>query len=538
MSAAEPIDGGDLERMSEARFAQLAARARGIADLATREHRTVWDVELAAERAGVSRATVYRDLQRARGEGKTTVRDLAGRKGGFPKDRSRLHPHVEAVIAEALRSHYLSPNKPPLTETVKIIDGACERLGLQGPRYSAVRRRLQKMRRAAVLGRRDGKSAREAATARPGSYEIERPWDCWQIDHTKADVILVDKESRKPIGRPWLTVIIDVATRMVAGFYVSLEPPSILRAGTCLDQAVQSKAPWLKSLGLDYRWPVEGLPRLVHSDRAGEFQSRAFERALANQGVETFLRPPGKAHWGGHIERLIGTMMGRCKMLPGATQRNPKARGDYDASKSAALDIDQLELWFAHQILGEYHNTRHSALGCTPLEAWDRKVEGLHPRRPDDPESFRIDLFPEIIRTLTRTGLKAFGEEYASDDTTLAYAEGRTKARLKFDPRNLGCVYLQTAKRWVRVPYRLPNYSGRYPTLWFYNYARRLAQVLGAPLEGILARAARERAEELLHGESHSSRIARLATERLRHARAATEAPPAQHEDDSWGGAL
>lgn len=533
------VAGGDLETLSDERFAQLAARARGIADLAARGHRTVWDVELAAERAGVSRATVYRDLQRARGEGATTIRDLAGRKGGFPEGRSRLHPHVEAIIAEALTTHYLSSNKPPLTETTKVIGAACARLELPEPRYTTIRRRLLKMKRATVEDRRNGRQAREAATARPGTYQIENPWDCWQIDHTRADVIIVHKESRKPVGRPWLTVIIDVATRMVVGFYVSLEPPSILRAGTALDQAVQPKGAWLKQLGLDYRWPVEGLPKLVHSDRAGEFQSRAFERALANQGVETFLRAAGKAHWGGHIERLIGTMMGKCKMLPGATQGNPKARGDYDASKGAALDIDQLELWFAHQILGVYHNTVHSALGCTPLEAWDRKVAGLPPRRPDDPESFRIDLFPEKPRTITRTGVKAFGEEYASEDTTLAYAEGRCRARLKYDPRNLSVLYLETSKgRWTPVPYRLPNYSGRPPTLWFYNYARRLAFVLGAPVEGILARAARERAEELLHGEAVSSRVARQAVERIRHARSATEAPPAQDEDDSWGGVL
>lgn len=535
----EAVTGSDLDALSEERFAQLAARARGIADLAARGRRTVWDVELAAERAGVSRATVYRDLQRARGEGRTTIRDLAGRKGGFPEGRSRLHPHVEAIIAEALTSHYLSPNKPPLTDTTKVIGAACAKLDLPEPKYPTIHRRLMKMKRATVEGRRNGRKAREAATARPGSYHIETPWDCWQIDHTRADVIIVHKESRKPVGRAWLTVIIDVATRMVVGFYVSLEPPSILRAGTALDQAVQPKGPWLKQLGLDYRWPVEGLPKLVHSDRASEFQSRAFERALANQGVDTFLRAAGKAHWGGHIERLIGTMMGKCKMLPGATQGNPKARGDYDASRGAALDIDQLELWFAHQILGVYHNTVHSALGCTPLEAWDRKTAGLHPRRPEDPEGFRIDLFPEITRTLTRTGLKAFGEEYASEDTTLAYAEGRGKVRLKYDPRNLSVLHLETAKgRWTPVPYRLPDYSGRHLTLWFYNYARRLALVLGAPVEGILARAAREKVEELLHGEAISSRIARQAVERLRHARVATEAPPAQDDDDSWGGVL
>jgi len=326
---------------------------------------------------------------------------------------------------------------------------------------------------------------------------------------------------------------------MVAGFYIGLEPPSILRAGATLDQAVQPKDAWLKGLGLDYRWPVEGLPKLVHSDRAREFQSRAFERALSNQGVDTFLRKPGKAHWGGHIERLIGTMMGRCKLLPGATQANPKARGDYDSCQGAALDIEQLELWFAHQILGVYHNTVHSALGCTPLEAWDRMAADRIPRRPDDAESFRVDLFPEITRTITRMGVKVFGEEYASMDTTLAFAEGHRKARFKYDPRNLSRLYLETAAgRWTAVPYRLPYLGGRFPTLWLYNYFRRLARALGAPVEGVMARAAREKAEEQLHGEAHSSRIARKAIERIRHARTETEEPPAHRDDDSWGGVL
>jgi hypothetical protein len=34
-----------------------------------------------------------------------------------------------------------------------------------------------------------------------------------QIDHTLVDVIVVDEIERKPIGRPWLTLVVDVATR-------------------------------------------------------------------------------------------------------------------------------------------------------------------------------------------------------------------------------------------------------------------------------------------------------------------------------------
>lgn len=532
--------GADLAPISDDRFLQLASRARELAKLGRLEHRTRWDVEAAAARAGVSPATLYRDLQKSRGNDLPTVRDLDGRRGGYPKNRSRLHPHVDAVIAEALTSHYLSANKPALTDTVKVIGSACESLGLPEPRRTAVRKRLLKIQRAQVEARRNGSKAKEAATPRTGAYAVEAPWDCWQIDHTLADVIVVDKHSRKPVGRPWLTVVIDVATRLIAGFYVSFEPPSTFRAGNALNQAVQPKDDWLKANRLtDYRWPIDGLPKLVHSDRATEFQSKAFERALANQNVDTFLRPPGKAHWGGHIERLIGTLMGKCKLLPGATQNSPKARGDYDSCQGARLDIEQLELWFAHQILGVYHNTWHAALGCTPLEAWDKMCAGLIPRRPSNPDGFRIDLLPETTRTLTRMGVKAFGEEYASTDIVVAFTQGQINARLKYDPRNLRVLYFEIEKgRWRPVPYRLPDLAGRYPTLWFYNYARKLAKLTGAPTEGIMARTARERAERELHGEALGSRVARKAVERMRHARVATGAPAPIIEDDSWGGAL
>ena len=42
------------------------------------------------------------------------------------------------------------------------------------------------------------------------------------MDHTPVDVIVVDNERRLSIGRPWLTSAIDVASRMVACFHVSL----------------------------------------------------------------------------------------------------------------------------------------------------------------------------------------------------------------------------------------------------------------------------------------------------------------------------
>jgi putative transposase len=62
-----------------------------------------------------------------------------------------------------------------------------------------------------------------------------------QIDHTLADVMIVSASDRQPLERPWLTLAIDVATRMVAGFYKSLDPPSALSVALTLSHSVLPK---------------------------------------------------------------------------------------------------------------------------------------------------------------------------------------------------------------------------------------------------------------------------------------------------------
>jgi hypothetical protein len=59
------------------------------------------------------------------------------------------------------------------------------------------------------------------------------------------ELVVVDELQRLPLGRPWLTLAIDVASRMVTGFYVSLDAPSTLSVPLALTQAVLPKDLWL-----------------------------------------------------------------------------------------------------------------------------------------------------------------------------------------------------------------------------------------------------------------------------------------------------
>lgn len=531
-----------LAKMSDEEFELLARRMIAARDLKSRPQRSRYDVELAAEELGVHASTVYRDIRRLEGRG--TVEDIAPRARGWPLTRSRLHPRQDALIEQFLRSTFLTTAKPTMVSVVEQIGDACESEGLSRPTRAAVNKRRDRIPAREIAAKRDGPKAAEQHTPRPGKFEVKRPWDVWQIDHTLTDVIIVDDQGR-PIGRAWITVLIDVYSRIVPGFYVGLDAPSTIRVATTLDLAVSPKEAWLTKHGYDYEWPVAGLPRLLHSDRAKEFTSNALKRAMENQGTGIFLRPPGRVRFGGHIERLIGTLMGKCRLLPGATHSSPTARGGYDSKGSARLTLDQLQDYFAHQILGVYHNQVHSSLGVSPLEAWKAATRDRSPEFPEDMGSFRLDLFPELTRTLGRQGLQAFNEDYYCQEIGEAFISGVRDVRVKYDPRDLSKLHVHLPDMgYVTAPYRLPI-EGPAPTYWLYKAAsRQRGRVDAGRASRHITRRATAAAEQIVQAAtSRSMKAARQAERLVRDRQGAAEfasrsalTPPPS--DDDWGGAF
>ena len=80
-------------------------------------------------------------------------------------------------------------------------------------------------------------------------------------------------------------------------------------------------------------------------------------------------RPRRTPHYGGHIERLIGTQMGALHLLPGSSSSNIAERGEYDPKLHAALTLRDLERHIALEIVGSYHQSIHSGLRPTSMRA-------------------------------------------------------------------------------------------------------------------------------------------------------------------------
>ena len=119
---------------------------------------------------------------------------------------------------------------------------------------------------------------------------------------------------------------------MVAGFY---DPPGAIATGLCIAHATLPKEAWLAKLGVGGQWPCWGLAARIHLDNAKEFHGEMLRRACEQYGIVLEYRPVAQPHTGGHIERLLGTLMGALHELPGATFSSPQQRGTYDSDATA-----------------------------------------------------------------------------------------------------------------------------------------------------------------------------------------------------------
>ncbi|GAW37408.1 transposon Tn7 transposition protein TnsB [Roseovarius sp. A-2] len=476
------VDRSDINAVDDAAWEQAVAREAVVRRLAEQPRIARAEFLKACRELGVKRSRLYQLIQayKARPLTSSLLASGAGARAGG----RRLPEEVEAVIAEAIEEFFKSPQKPSINALQKEVRRRCRQRGLRVPCWTTLRDRVAAMDPAELMAAREGaKVSRQLHRPVPGSYQVNRAYEVVQIDHTLVDVIVVDRAHRKPLQRPWVTLAIDIASRMVAGFYLTLEPPSALSVSLAIQNLVQTKQDWLDGLGIDASWPASGLPETIHVDNAKEFRSKAMKRGAEEHGISLQYRPIGAPHYGGHIERLIGTMMGAVHLLPGSTFSSIKDRGDYDSVANSAMTLDELERWLALEIT-RYHAERHRSLGIPPLAAWHdalgRRDTSL--RQPYDPGGFWIDFLPSEQRVIRRDGIHLFGLRYWDDILSLWAGRQDRQLRVSYDPRDLSTVFVRSPEG-QRYPVRFADLRHPPITLAEHRRAQALLRERGRSLE-------------------------------------------------------
>ncbi|UFX13022.1 Mu transposase C-terminal domain-containing protein [Sinorhizobium meliloti] len=431
------------EEVDEALWDEACRRAEAIRGFLMRRSGKVaaGDMALLAAELDVSRATAFRLIKLFRAGG--TVMSLVERKPGRPNGRRMLDDRREEIIRTSINRYYLYKNRPGVSQLIRDVQTTCVSVGLKPPHRRTIEARIEDIDLQKRAKRRGEAEVVKRTTAVPGVLAASRPLQIVQVDHTKADVFIVDEETRLPIGRPWLTLAMDVCTRMVTGFYLTMDAPSRLSTSLCLLHSVFDKSPWLREREIIEPWPVAGLPETLHVDNGSDFRSRAFKRGCEDAGMAINWRPPGEPRFGGHIERLIGTQMGKLHLLPGTTFSNAQELGEYDSKRHSALTLRDLERYIALDIVGNYHQSIHGSLGRPPIAVW-REHEGEIPLRlPQDRMRFWLTFLPEQERTLQPTGIHLFGLRYWSAALSADVGSANRRLLVKYDPRDMSRVFVR-----------------------------------------------------------------------------------------------
>jgi putative transposase len=281
----------------------------------------------AEDDASVSRASLQRWL-RAFTEGGHDIRALvsaASRSGG--RGQSRLTAETEAIVRAVLAAcaaapHYRTGFDVYLLVLNRVAEANRDRppaTRLTPPSPRTIYRRIAHVGEPTIL-RRIGRVERQATRPVGSGPAPTRVLERVEIDHTPLDVILVDPQDRRPIGRPTLTLALDVHSGFPLGCYVGFEPPSYRTVQSCLLHAILPKEDVRARYGTQHPWLAYGLPETLVVDNGPEFVGRDLDDACGQLGIVIERTPVRQPWYKGSIERHFRTHnTGLVHTLPGTT---------------------------------------------------------------------------------------------------------------------------------------------------------------------------------------------------------------------------
>lgn len=441
------------------------------------------NVEVRADELKINPATLYRWLQRYKAYGVVTA--LIPQKRGWKSGNGRIDQDTERVIEQVIRDFYLTPQRPTAQKAVTEVLRACQAKGINPPSPTAIRARISRIAENEQLrGRGHREKAKNKFLPAAGSFpNATFPLAVMQIDHTPADIILVDDVYRKPIGRPWITLAMDVHTRMVTGYYLSFDPPSETSVAMCVAHAILPKDDWMLLHKVEAEWPVWGVPRTIHVDNGADFRSNNFQQSCLAYGISLEFRPVKQPRYGGHIERMLGTLLREIHDLPGTTFSSVKERDGYDSERHATLTKSEFEEWLVTIICKIYHRRLHSAIGLPPLRKWEigifgnAEVQGVGvPPRPADRLTIMLDFLPFFRRTVQTFGVTIDGLTYYAEALrpwiNARDEENKKKQELVFrrDPRDISTIWFFDPK--LEHYFKIPLADQALPAMSIWEYQK------------------------------------------------------------------
>lgn len=527
----------DLQAITTKQWYDAEARRTAAEEiLAKRSQHGTSQYKKLAESYGVSVPTLYRwaSIYRASGYLLSSL-VMSKRSGG--RGTGRVDERVEALISDYIKNKWLTQQKRSIKTAVTDIRTNCSNAELPLPAPNTIRLRIAWLEGRHVVASREGKAkAEDTFDASKGSIpDANWPLQMVQIDHTLLPVMIVDDKYRQPIGRAWITLAIDVYSRVCIGMHLSLDAPSNNSMGLCLCHAILLKEKWLRQLELpeNVKWPFWGAPENIHADNAREFRGDLLKVVADEYHMDIHWRPVKKPRYGSHVERLMGTVSTWLKATPGATFSGPTEKGEYDAEGNACMTFDELEHWLVIRFARYHLADLHAGIGTTPYQKWKEGLlepKGRPPRGlpviHKDEDKVRFDFMPFEERTIQNDGVMIDNITYFDDCLRpwIGVKDSKNSSvgmrhRFRVDPRDISAIFFWDSRlnKIFEVPSKLPPVS-----IWEWRRAQLEAEKGGVTRTDELAVFQFVNQNRKIEEESAEKTVAarRSAQRRKQHAKA------------------
>lgn len=361
----------------------------------------------------------------------------------------KLSPAASEAIQYIIETEYENLRNKTIASVYGALRNYCEKNGIVCPSRKTLTRRIKlRPQHAQALARRGKRAAYteeffwdlDAHTPRHG----DRAFEIGHIDHTQLDQELVCEQTKRNLGRPWITILMDAFSRRVLSVYMTYDPPSYRSCMMVLRICVMRH---------------HRLPQIIVVDGGKEFSSTYFDTLLARYECTKKVRPPRRPRYGSVCERFFQTdntqfvhnLLGNTKLMKDprtvSKEVNPKHNTVWTMHR-----LYERMCTFAYEV---YDTNDHPALHQTPREAFaaslDRDGEREHLYIPYD-DTFRLMTLPSTrtgrATVVPRRGVRINYIYYTCNEFRDPRFVGKS-VPVRYDPFDSGTAYAFVNDRWT-----------------------------------------------------------------------------------------
>ncbi|MGH8052246.1 MAG: hypothetical protein ACREPB_16420 [Arenimonas sp.] len=374
---------------------------------------------------------------------------------------------VERITDDCIDTLYLTLERQSKKHVLEAVKGLVAKQNLARlpseqlpiPRYNYIKSKIAERPAYDVAVARYGKRLADIRFRAAGRGVVAMaPLARASFDHCRLDVMVIDEKTGLPLGRPWLSLVIDDYSRYVLGYCIGFEEPSGVSVARALRHAFSPKASWLENFpDVVSEWDAWGVSSFLAVDQGMELHCKSVEEGAGRFGTILFYCPRKKPWYKGKIERYFRTMnTGLIDTIPGKTFSNVLEKEDYDPSDHAVIRLSTLREIVAIWIVDVYHQQLHRGLGKSPAQAWKEGIANVDRWLPTSSLSVESAFARVENRRLTHKGIEYDSLLYNSQDLRVVReqfgSEINVEIRIMDDDVGSIVVVVPGGEQLIRVP--------------------------------------------------------------------------------------